>query len=147
MTTRPISRVLATTAVVLLAAGTLAVGQASAAAPAKKDVTLTITVLPAQVRLLEGEAVKVRLSTNRTTGYSWSTKVSGDGGAVSVSKGKYTAPTTDLVGAPGLTTWTITAKGNGIARVTIVTTPPGGGTAQTVGVVTVYAGSSVTKTS
>ena len=147
MTVRPTSRVLAIAAVALVAASGLAVSPAHAATPSKKDVTLTITVLPAQVRLLDGEAVKLRLSTNRTTGYSWSTKVSGANGAVSVSKGKYAAPSTDLMAAPGTTTWTITAKGHGVAKVTVLTTPPGGGTAQTVGVVTVYAGSAVTKAS
>lgn len=147
MTPRPVSRVLAVAAVALVAASGLAVGPAQAATPSKSDVTLTITVLPAQVRLLDGEAVKLKLSTNRTTGYSWSTKVTGAAGTVSVSKGKYAAPTTDLMGAPGTTTWTITAKGNGVAKVTVLTTPPGGGKAKTVGVVTVYAGSAVTKAS
>ena len=45
-------------------------GSPVSAAPSKKNVTLTVTVLPGQVRLMPGESVKVRLTTNLTTGYS-----------------------------------------------------------------------------
>ena len=79
------------------------------------------------MRLLPGEAVRVRLSTNLTTGYSWAAKVTGDRSAVTVSKGVYTAPNTDLVGAPGRTVWTITARDTGTAVVKFMATPPGGG--------------------
>lgn len=129
----------------VLAATTLAAAPAHAAQPAKKDVVLNVTMLPGQVRLLAGESVRITLSTNVTTGYSWSTMVTGDAKAVKVSKGKYVAPTTDLVGAPGLTSWVVTATGDGVAKVKILTTPPGGGTAKKIGVLTVYAGSAVTQ--
>ena len=41
----------------------------------------------------------------------------------------YTAPETDLVGAPGTTSWMIIAEEPGTATVRIVATPPGGGAA------------------
>ena len=144
------TRVRAPRAIALAAAAVVlglvaSVSPAAAAQSAKKDVVLTVTVLPGQVRLLDGESVRVTLPTNVTTGYSWAAKVTGDAKVVSVSKGAYKAPTTDLVGAPGVTTWVVKATGNGVAKVQIVTTPPGGGASQKVGVLTVYAGSAVTK--
>ena len=97
------------------------------AAQARDDVTLTLTELPGQVRLVPGEAVELRLATNRTTGYTWKARVRGDKQAVSVGKGIYLAPDTDLVGAPGTTSWLIIAEEPGTATVRIVATPPGGG--------------------
>ena len=97
------------------------------AAHAREDVTLTLTELPGQVRLVPGEAVELRLVTNRTTGYTWKARVRGDKQAVSVGKGIYSAPDTDLVGAPGTTSWLIIAEEPGTATVRIVATPPGGG--------------------
>lgn len=138
MTTRRATRLyalLAAAAVSLTAF--VAVSPTATAVPAKKNVTLTVTVLPGQVRLMPGESVKVRLSTNLTTGYSWSTKVTRDKSAVTVSKGSYTAPTTDLVGAPGTTVWTITAKSAGTAVVKFLATPPGGGQPSNDGALTV----------
>ena len=107
----------------------MALGMSVGAAQAKEDVTLTLTELPGQIRLIPGEAVELRLETNRTTGYTWKAKVRGDKQAVSVGKGMYTAPETDLVGAPGTTSWLIIAEEPGTATVRIVATPPGGGTA------------------
>lgn len=117
-----------------------AITPASATTPEKKNVTLTVTELPAQVRLAPGEAVSVRLSTNVTTGYSWSTKVVGKKGAITVSAGAYAAPTTALIGAPGTTTWTVTAKAKGTGVVKFLATPPGGGKAQNDGSLTVIVG-------
>ncbi len=145
MTRTRASRLIAFLAAVVTVAGVTAAVPAAAAQPAKKKPVLTVTVLPGQVRVLDGESVAVTLSTNVTTGYSWSTKVVGDQKAVTVSKGAYRAPSTELVGAPGQTTWIVKATGNGVAKVQILTTPPGGGTAQKVGVLTVYAGSAVTQ--
>lgn len=141
-------RALALAAALVTVAGTIGMAAAVPAAAttvAKKDVVLTVTTLPGQVRLLDGESVRITLPTNVTTGYSWSTKVVGDSKAVTVSKGTYTAPSTDLVGAPGTTSWVVKATGDGVAKVRIVTTPPGGGQAKKVGVLTVYAGSAVTQ--
>lgn len=103
-------------------------GLAAAPAPAaNSDVTLVVTQLPAQVRLVAGESINVTLSTNATTGYTWSTKVTGNKSAVKVGKGKFTAPTeTGIVGAPGTTTWRITATSVGKAVINVVTTSPGG---------------------
>ena len=101
----------------------------AAAGPASaSDHTLVVTQLPAQVRLIPGESVLLSLSTNRTTGYSWSTQVRGDKKAISVSKGAYQAPASanGMVGVPGTTVWTITADTVGTARVKVVTTSPGG---------------------
>jgi predicted secreted protein len=129
----------------MVAATTVAAVPANAAPAAKKDVVLNVSMLPGQVRLLAGESVRITLSTNVTTGYSWSTMVTGDAKAVAVSKGRYAAPSTELVGAPGMTSWVVTATGNGVAKVKILTTPPGGGTAKKVGVLAVYAGTAVTQ--
>jgi len=116
----------------LLAAIGLALGAFAAAAPANADdhVTLMVTELPAQVRLIPGEAIELTLETNRTTGYSWTASKSGKKKSVKVGKGKYTPPNTTLVGAPGLTTWKITALKPGTVDVNISATPPGGGDAE-----------------
>ena len=116
----------------LLATIGLALGAFAAAAPANADdhVTLMVTELPAQVRLIPGEAIELTLETNVTTGYSWSASKSGKKRAIKLSKGSYTPPNTSLVGAPGLTTWKITARKPGTAEVNIAATPPGGGDAE-----------------
>ncbi len=116
----------------LLAAMALALGAFASAAPANAadDVTLVVTELPAQVRLIPGEAIELTLETNRTTGYTWKATKSGKKKAVKVSKGSYTPPNTTMVGAPGLTTWTITAIKPGTVDVNIAATPPGGGDAE-----------------
>jgi predicted secreted protein len=121
----------------LAASAVLAATPAQAAFAAKKNVTLTVTGLPAQVRLVPGESVDVRLSTNVTTGYAWSTKVVGKKEAVTVAEGLYAAPGTGLMGAPGSTTWTVTAKAKGTAEVKFLKTPPGGSTKQSDGSLTV----------
>ena len=102
-------------------------GLHATAASATQDVTLTVTELPGQVRLVPGESIALVQETNRTTGYTWKARVRGDKNAISVGGGKYTAPNTDLVGAPGVTTWKITADQPGRAVVRIIATPPGGG--------------------
>lgn len=111
-----------------LAAATILVSLAAAVPASAADPTVVVTQLPAQVRLIPGETVRLSLSTNLTTGYTWSTRVRGDRRAVSVSKGAYQAPanTNGMVGVPGTTTWTITADAVGTARVTVVTRSPGG---------------------
>lgn len=115
----------------LLATVGLALGMVAMAGPAANaddHVTLVVTELPAQVRLIPGEAIELTLSTNRTTGYTWSAKKRGDKQAIKVGKGKYTAPeNTGMVGVPGETTWKITAEEPGTAVVRILATPPGGG--------------------
>jgi predicted secreted protein len=116
------------TLIALVASVGLSLGLASGAAHANEDVTLTLTELPGQIRLIPGEAVELRLETNRTTGYTWKAQVRGDKQAVSAGKGVYTAPNTDLIGAPGTTSWLIIAEEPGTATVRIVATPPGGGT-------------------
>ena len=137
MTLPRIPRLAALVAVALVAVSGVLVATPASGAPAKKAVTLTITKLPGQVRLIPGERVKVELSTNRTTGYSWSTKVVGKKGTVTVSDGTYVAPVTTLVGAPGTTTWIVTAMAPGTAVVTFLATPPGGGTPTNDGSLTV----------
>jgi predicted secreted protein len=122
-----------TGAALALAAGFgLAVaGPASAAVPAAKDKTLIVRDLPAQVRLIPGEKVKVRLSTNVTTGYSFFAQGGKNAAGSAVvkvpAKGAYAAPTTPtgMVGAPGETTWTLTAVKPGKTTIDFVTRPPG----------------------
>lgn len=105
----------------------LALGVGAGAAHAKDDVTLILTELPGQVRLIPGEAIELVQDTNLTTGFTWSAQVRGNRNAVRVGRGDYTAPDTDLVGAPGITTWKITARNPGRAVVRVLATPPGGG--------------------
>ena len=113
----------------LLAAVGLAIGALAASAPAYADdhVTLTVTELPGQVRLMPGEKIELTLQTNRTTGYQWSASTAGKKKAIKVSKGEYTPSASVLAGAPGTTTWMITARKPGKAKVNIAATPPGGG--------------------
>lgn len=114
-----------------IAAAAAALAMTFTAVPAQAadhaNVTLIVTELPAQVRLVPGEAIELVQDTNLTTGYTWSTKVRGNKKAIMVGKGEYTAPTTDLIGAPGITTWKITAEQPGRAVVRVLATPPGGG--------------------
>ncbi|MEE3017949.1 MAG: protease inhibitor I42 family protein, partial [Actinomycetota bacterium] len=78
-------------AAVGLAIGTLAAGApANAQANSTGEVTLTVTELPGQVRLLPGEKIELTLQTNRTTGYQWSASTTGKKKAIKVSKGEYT---------------------------------------------------------
>lgn len=141
MTGRPSRALIAVAALGLAATALVSAAPAQAMVPASSDVTLTITELPGQVRLVSGEAVAVRLSTNLTTGYTWSTKVTGNASAVKVSKGRYTAPNEPgVAGAPGTTTWTITATGRGTATVVFLATPPGGGTPERDGALKVIVG-------
>lgn len=117
-------------AATVLLAGTAATASAAhAVQPAKKYPTLIVTQDSTQVRLTPGERVRIQLSTNRTTGYTWIADggccTSGDADIATISKGAYKAPATDLVGAPGVTTWTVTAVRPGTTDITIVTRPPG----------------------
>jgi predicted secreted protein len=115
--------VIAVSSAIFMASGLIA----SPASAANKDITLVVTQLPAQVRLVPGESISLSLSTNATTGYTWDTKVSGDTKSVKVYQGVYAAPAaTGMVGVPGTTVWQITAKSVGKAVVTVVTTSPGG---------------------
>lgn len=115
---------------ILLTSAALMIG-AGLAAPAAQAVdspTVVVTELPAQVRLVPGESIVLSLSTNRTTGYTWNTKVSGNKKAIKVYQGAYSAPASvdGMVGVPGTTRWSIEAKKVGKAKVTVVTTSPGG---------------------
>ncbi|MEI8083578.1 MAG: protease inhibitor I42 family protein, partial [Actinomycetes bacterium] len=93
--------------------------------------TLIVRDLPAQVRLVPGEKVKIILSTNLTTGYSWTAQggccTKDNKNVARVTKGVYTAPanTNGMVGVPGTTSWTVTALRTGTTDITIVTSPPG----------------------
>lgn len=117
-------------AITLTAAFGLAASPAvSAAVPAKKYPALIVTQESTQVRLTPGERVKISLETNRTTGYSYIATggccADGDLDVATVSKGRYQAPVTDLVGAPGTTTWTVTARRPGTTDIVVVQRPPG----------------------
>jgi len=101
----------------------------SAAQPAKKYPSLIVTQTSTQVRLAPGEKVRIQLSTNRTTGYSYIASggccTDGDLDVATISKGSYKAPSGTLVGAPGTTTWTVTAQRPGTTDIIVVTRPPG----------------------
>ena len=130
---KTLKAIIAVSSAVFMASGLLS----SPANAANKDLTLVVTQLPAQVRLIPGESIALSLSTNATTGYTWDAKVSGDTKSVKVFQGVYAAPeATGMVGVPGTTIWQITAKSVGKAVVTVVTTSPGG-TKSNVGKLTV----------
>lgn len=126
------------TLLVAAAAMLAGTGLTSAPALAAESPTLVVTELPAQVRLIPGESIVLALSTNRTTGYSWSTKVTGNKKAVKVYQGAYSAPASadGMVGVPGTTRWAIDAKKVGTAKISVIATSPGG-EASTDGVLTV----------
>ena len=131
--TRTLKAIIAIAASIFLATG-LMVSPASAAT---KDITLVVTELPAQVRLIPGESIMLSLSTNATTGFTWNTNVTGKKKAVKVFQGVYAAPAeTGMVGVPGITNWQITARSVGKAVVTVVATSPSGNKS-TVGKLTV----------
>lgn len=117
-------------ALAIVAGATFAISPAGAA-PVEKNPTLIVRDLPAQVRLVPGERVKIVLETNRTTGYTWEASggcCNADDKAIArVSKGKYTAPenTGGMVGVPGSTTWVVTAVRPGTTEIVVTTRPPG----------------------
>ena len=129
-------RILASAALVVALAGSALTAAPVSAAP---NPTLVITQTPAQVRLVPGETFAITLQTNVTTGYQWNAAAVGKKGVLTVADGVYTAPSSPdgMVGAPGTTTWTVTANKVGTSVVQIVSTPPGGGdgTIQTVTVI------------
>jgi predicted secreted protein len=125
MSVRRLPRMVIVVTAIAIASSAVIAAPPSSAEPQKKNITLTLTTLPAQVRLNPGESVRLMLVTNLTTGYTWSTRVAGKKASVGVSVGAYTAPATDLVGAPGTTSWIVTAKAKGTAVVKVLTTPPG----------------------
>lgn len=121
--------IIAVSSAVFMASGLLSspASATNSTSAASKGITLVVTQLPAQVRLIPGESIVLSLSTNATTGFTWDTKVSGNKKSVKVFQGVYAAPeATGMVGVPGTTIWQITAKSVGKAVVTIVTTSPGG---------------------
>lgn len=140
------SRLLALLASTVLVTGLVAAASpASAVAPAKKKSTLIVRDLPAQVRLVPGEKVRITLTTNLTTGYTFKADggccTSDDQPIARVSKGVYQAPSssTGIVGAAGTTTWVVKALRPGTTQIQVITSPPGAENTmndETVGVLT-----------
>ena len=132
LTLRPL-RLVALVSSLALVAGVAVVGAtgAAAASPSKKNTTLIVRDLPAQVRLVPGEKVKIILQTNLTTGYTWKADggcCTASGAAIAkVSDGIYKPPanTGGMVGVPGTTTWVVTALRPGTTSIQIITSPPG----------------------
>ncbi len=116
------------------AALTLGVTATSSAATLTKDPDPTLVVLrvPTQVQIKDGVAIVLSQDTNKTTGYSWTIKVTGDKSAVKVYAGTYQAPApSGAVGVAGTTTWYIKALAPGQAVLSLIATPPGGGSPTT----------------
>ena len=116
------------------AALTLGITATSGAATLTKnpDPTLVVLRVPTQVQIKDGVAIVLSQDTNTTTGYSWSIKVSGDKSAVKVYAGTYQAPApSGAVGVAGTTTWYIKALAPGQAVLSLIATPPGGGSPTT----------------
>ena len=120
--------IVAASTVLLMSSAAVMTGSS---ASAKSDGTLIVRDLPASVRLVPGEKVKIILPTNKTTGYSWTANggccTSSGATIAKVSKGVYAAPdnANGMVGVPGQTTWTVTAQRTGKTAITVVTSPPG----------------------
>jgi predicted secreted protein len=114
-------------AVAAIALGASLAIAAPAASAKPVDNTVTLTILPAQLRLDPGESATIRLSTNLTTGYRWTFRVAGNRSSVSVVQNDPAAlPSGSLIGAPTTTDWIVTAtKTPGTAVVKIIATPPG----------------------
>lgn len=131
MTLRPRHALAVLASLVVLSGLAVAGSGAASAAPAATGPTLIVRDLPAQVRLVPGERVRIVLSTNRTTGYTWKAEggccTKDDKNIARVSKGVYRAPdsTNGMVGVPGTTTWTVVALRPGTTQIQIVTSPPG----------------------
>ena len=129
MITSRTGRIFVAASTVLLMSGAAVMTGSSASA--KSDGTLIVRDLPASVRLVPGEKVKIILPTNKTTGYSWTANggcCTTSGATIAkVSKGVYAAPdnANGMVGVPGQTTWTVTAQRTGKTAITVVTSPPG----------------------
>jgi len=122
--------------VIAAAAAALALGvtATSGAATLTKnpDPTLVVLRVPTQVWITDGEAIVLSQETNKTTGYSWTIKVTGDKSAVKVYAGQYEAPaSTGMVGVAGTTTWYIKALAPGQAVLSLIATAPGGGSSTT----------------
>jgi predicted secreted protein len=106
-------------------------GAMNTAHPASAQDIRVVQELPANARLIPGEKIRITLPTNVTTGYTWIATggccTKDDQRVARISKGRYSAPANPqgLVGAPGETTWTITALRPGKTTFTIVTRPPG----------------------
>ena len=112
------------------AALTIGVTATSGAATLTKgpDPTLVVLRIPTQVWISDGTAIVLSQQTNKSTGYSWTIKVTGDKKVVKVDAGEYTAPSSDgMVGASGTTNWYIKTLAPGEAVVNLIATPPGGG--------------------
>ncbi|MCX6423555.1 MAG: protease inhibitor I42 family protein [Actinobacteria bacterium] len=96
------------------------------------DPTLVVLRVPTQVWITDGEAIVLSQETSKSTGYSWKVKVAGDKSAVKVDAGEYQAPaSTGMVGVAGTTTWYIKALAPGQAVLSLIATPPGGGSPTT----------------
>jgi predicted secreted protein len=117
--------------ILIAAAAALVVGSAvTGIARAETPAAVSITSLPSTVTIKVGHQATLTLTTNITTGTRWVVAqapcCTRDNRAIAkVSKGVYTAPDTTLLGAPGTTTWTITALRPGTGYVTVVTRPAG----------------------
>lgn len=107
------------------------IGTMNAAQSAAQNHIRVVQELPAKARLIPGEKLRITLPTNLTTGYTWIATggccTKDDKRIARISQGRYAAPANPqgLVGAPGQTTWTITALRAGATTITIVTRPPG----------------------
>jgi len=99
--------------------------------PAASATSNKLLTVPGKTTLAVGQSADVRLATNPSTGYHWVTTITGDKSAIKLSKGVYkTMGQVGLVGAGGVTVWTITGKAGGKAKITFGTVAPGGGPAQ-----------------
>jgi predicted secreted protein len=114
----------------LIATAAVALTALIAMPPSASAGSASFVTVPGKVTIGVGESVKVKLSTNPSTGYSWTTTIRGNTSAITMTKGKYKPPAdTGMVGVPGVTVWTITGKAAGKAVITFSEMPPGGGPA------------------
>lgn len=112
------SRIRAGGAGIALAAALLALLTASGSAGATTTLTLGAADSGRTITVDVGTPIEVVLDSNASTGFGWSVTTAPDRAVLAAAPGSgdYTAPASDLVGAPGVQTFHYETVGEGTAR-------------------------------
>lgn len=73
---------------------------------------------PLRVLVLEGESITISLRSNPTTGYQWTMQPLKPNSVVSIDKGIYVRPQSNLAGAPGWMVYNAKANDQGLTTLT-----------------------------
>lgn len=95
--------------VAALLAGCSSGSSSPSASPSPTVTPIVVTQLPASVNAVVGQSITVTLTSNASTGYSWSAYWTGNDGIVSVDGPSYSPPpsASAMPGAPGTATTVI----------------------------------------